>query len=79
MKVYLHGETQRNGFHYLHVQPGNEFKENSDWKDSDGSAIMFSIPFQYGMAEVADNLGQYLLDKGLAQRSPLILPEGVSL
>lgn len=78
MKVYLTGERERVGYHYLHVQPGNAFPDNTDWKDTEGTAIMFSIPFHNGVAEVADNLGQYLLDNELVKRSPLILPEGVN-
>jgi hypothetical protein len=56
------------------VQPGNEFPDNTDWKDKEGNKTMFPVQFKAGIADVAGNLGKYMLDKGLARRSPIILP-----
>jgi hypothetical protein len=75
MRVYRTGSREANI--RLHVQPGNEFK-NSDFVDAQGNAIQFTVQFQAGEAKVPSNLGKYLIDKGLAQRSPLILPQGVA-
>lgn len=38
---------------------------------------MFTVVFHRGRAEVPSNLGEYMIEQGQAQRSPLILPEGV--
>jgi hypothetical protein len=39
---------------------------------------MLTVQFIDGVAEVEDNLGQYLIDKKLAQKSFLILPAEVA-
>jgi hypothetical protein len=62
----------------LYVQPGREFP-NSDWLDAEGAPRMFTVEFSAGVAEVPDNLGQYMIDRELAQSSPLILPPGAAL
>lgn len=59
------------------VQPGNEHPV-SHFLNDDGSARMFSVVFTDGQATVDDQLGQYMLDKELVARSPLILPIGVA-
>ncbi|ADE12143.1 hypothetical protein [Sideroxydans lithotrophicus] len=73
MKIYLphyDGKPTHNVF----VQPGREYP-NSAWMDENGKPRMFAVEFRYGRAEVADNLGQYMLDKELAQSSPIIVIE----
>jgi hypothetical protein len=64
--------------HAVIVQPGRDFP-TSEWMDEDGKPRMFRVVFQAGCAEVADNLGQYMIDQEIAQRSPLILPPGAGL
>lgn len=76
MKVYLTG-GRRSGLFRMHIQPGNEFKDVADWKDETGHPIYMSLEFIDGMAKVKDNIGKYLIDKGLAQKSPLILDQGL--
>lgn len=63
--------------HALFVQPGTEIKTVSEWLDELGNAILMRIVFNHGYAVVQDNLAAYLIDKGFANRSPLVLPEGV--
>jgi len=74
MKVYLPGAR---GKQTTFVQPGNEFPV-SEFMDEQGKPKMFSIPFINGEATVYEQLGQYMLDRRIAQRSPLILPQGVT-
>lgn len=62
--------------HTVFVQPGREFPV-AEWLDEDGKPRLFPVQFLSGRAEVPDNLGQYMIDQGQAQRSPLILPPGV--
>ncbi|MGH8220893.1 MAG: hypothetical protein ACREUT_20350 [Steroidobacteraceae bacterium] len=83
MKIYLpHGSIRDRK---VYVQPGKERRDNAEWFASDGKGgvdyeqpILFPVPFKGGMAEVPSHIGQYMLDKGLAQRSKLILPLSVT-
>lgn len=81
MKVYKPGCT---GIHRLYVQPGSKYPDKSEWmtktgtKDDSGKDVktptMFTIEFVDGVAKVDSQLGKYLLDEGLAERSPIIIP-----
>ena len=75
MKVYSHTMRSRAT---LFVTPGNDHPENSAWRDENGKARMFIVEFVLGVADVDSQLGHYLIDKGYAQRSKLILPVGVA-
>jgi len=74
MKVYTPGAR---GKQIMFVEPGREFPV-SEFVDEHGKAKQFQIPFVNGEASVDDQIGQYMLDKGIAKRSPLILPQGVA-
>lgn len=74
MKIYQ--PEARLGRRTTFVQPGNMYP-TSDFIDENGKARMFSVEFVHGVAEVPDNLGQYMLDHELASASPIILPAGV--
>ncbi len=71
MKVFLPGGNQRT--QTVYVQPGKEFP-NSNFCDKEGSATLIAVVFKNGKASVEDALGKYMIDKGYAQASPLILP-----
>jgi len=47
---------------------------SADFKDSQGNPITYTVSFDYGMAEVPDNLGRWMVDHGLAKTSLIILP-----
>lgn len=64
--------------HTLFVQPGREFPV-SEWMDEEQKPRIFQVEFRGGVAEVPDNLGLYLIDRELAQPSPLLLPPGAGL
>jgi hypothetical protein len=76
MRVYHEVRHKR---HTLIVCPGNEFPNVSDWKDAQGKPLTLTVKFIAGEARVPSNLGQYLLDKGLAQSSPIIVPKAPSI
>jgi hypothetical protein len=59
------------------VQPGREFPA-SHFLDENGQPRMFSVVFLEGEATVDDQLGQYMLDKGIAFKSPILLPAGAT-
>ncbi|WP_042298963.1 hypothetical protein [Paraburkholderia kururiensis] len=74
MKIYLPGGK---GKHTIYSQPGREFP-TSDFCEADGRPKMFATVFTEGVADVEPALGRYLVDQGVAQRSPLIVPQGVA-
>ena len=76
MQVYYHGRSMQ---HRIFVQPGIDHPETSAWMepvDPDGKrrAKMFDIFFENGVATVDENLGRYLIDKGLASKTKFIVP-----
>ncbi len=76
MQVFI-PEFRNKRAHTMFVQPASD-AQSSEFVDKDTKRpIMFTVVFEYGKAEVRDSLGQYMLDRGMAKRSPLILPEGV--
>jgi hypothetical protein len=72
MKVYLPGGSMAST--RVYVQPGKEFP-NTDFLDPQGSPRLFTVEFKRGVAKVESNLGDYLVDKGHAQRTRLIIPQ----
>jgi hypothetical protein len=59
----------------LFVSPGTHHPENSNWVDPKTRApLQFTIRFENGRADVDEEMGRYLIDQELAQRSPIILP-----
>lgn len=74
MKVYQAGTR---GIRTTFVQPGTQHPI-SDWLDEAGKPRMFAVEFVEGAADVADNLAQYMIDQGLATRSPIILLDKVA-
>lgn len=72
MKIYLPGGNTRT--QTVYVQPGNEFP-NSNFCDAQGNAILMAVKFEHGLARVPGALGEYMVDKGFAQRSPLVIVE----
>lgn len=71
MKIYHPGSR---GKHTIFVCPGQEFPV-SDFLDADGKPIQFPVGFSEGAADVPDNLGNYMIDRDLAKKSPIILLE----
>lgn len=74
MKVYQPGTK---GKRMLFAQPGKEFRV-THFLDENRNPKMFSITFVEGVADVEDQLGNYLVHKGLATRSPIIVPAGAT-
>lgn len=78
MKVYLHSDrAEKTDTYPMHLAPAadSSFKQGevpSDWLNADGGAKQISINFAYGVAEVPDELGKYMIARGLAQRSRLL-------
>lgn len=73
MRVFQPGGIGRRG---VFVSPGKEFP-TTDFVDANGKPHLIRVDFISGEARVPDNLGRYLIDKGIAKSSPIILPPGV--
>jgi hypothetical protein len=83
MRIYLNGERASRASSYkVNVSPAGHLKDTeacSEWVTEANEPKTFPVEFVYGVAEVPSNLGQYMVKYGLAQRSRLIIPEGVQL
>ena len=77
MKIYR--PESRGRMFTIFAQPGRDYPETSSWLENDGKPKSFEVKFVDGMAEIDKNLAQYLLDKKMAQKSPIILPKGIQL
>ncbi len=73
-KVLDDGKLVTPAKHIVHIQPGNDYPEVSEWKSKEGNSIMYSIEFKDGVADVDSKLASYMLEKGYASKSRLILP-----
>lgn len=71
MKIYRKHVGEK---HRVFVQPGNDFPDNTDFVDGEGKPKMFTVEFVNGVAEVADNLGRYMVDNKLARSHQFMLP-----
>jgi hypothetical protein len=79
MFVYLNGDVPRGHPNYqLRVAPAadpgyvSKVEMPSAWKEADGSARQIDVIFAYGKAAVDDNLGDYLVTRGICERSKLV-------
>lgn len=65
--------------HTVYLRPAAHVKGGfpAEWLNPDGSKRMFRIEFKNGRADVPDNIGQFMIDTGLARSSPILLPEDI--
>lgn len=61
-----------NKTHEMFVTPFDS--DSAEFKDSQGKLRTYVVVFDYGRAEVPDNLGRWMVDHGLAKSSRIILP-----
>lgn len=64
--------------HVIFVAPARDDPTSNvaEWQDHDGNPVTIRVQFYEGKAEVADPLGRYLIDKGLAKKAK---PSGVEM
>jgi hypothetical protein len=65
VRVFRNGAREQNTT--LFVQPGKDVKDTG-FLDADGNPLMISVQFKGGKADVPEQLGRWLLDKGYAAR-----------
>lgn len=87
MRVYLTGSKEKaNPNHVLYVAPASHLGKHmtkaevpAEWLDDNKKPKTFAISFAYGVANVDDKLGEWLIATGHAQRTNLIRARGNSL
>ena len=47
----------------------------SEWVDDDNKPRTFEVEFKKGKAEVDDKIAQYMIQRGLARKTKLMLPQ----
>lgn len=78
MKVYLHSDrAEKSAVYPMHLAPAADPAialdgMPADWKLPDGTAKQMEITFVYGVAEVSDEVGRYMIARGLAHKSRLL-------
>ena len=76
MFVYV---PHKKASHTMFVCPaGDPFlkgEKPSDWVDNENNPITFQIEFKHGKSEVDDKIGKYMIDRGLARKTKIILPQ----
>lgn len=81
MRVFLHGSEGRPPgaemvmFATPAADPGRSKGEVPElWVDNEGKPVSFVIEFKHGEAEVEPTLGKYLVERGMAHKTRLVLP-----
>lgn len=79
MRLYLHSTTAEKSKSYpMHLAPAADalFVPDGDmpnsWTNADSTAKQISIEFVYGVVEVPDELGRYMVARGIAHKSRLL-------
>lgn len=70
MKVYLKSGRPNN--HLVFLTPGTD-SDSIEFRNPDGSLKQYTIRFENGRAEVPSNIGQFLIDKSVARKMPIVL------
>ena len=81
MKVFLHHVGHKRPVrHTLHIAPaadraGIKGEVPTEWVNDKNEPVTFIVEFNHGVAEVSDSIGKYLIDRGMAKKTKLIMPE----
>lgn len=82
MKVYHPGEKCRKQASFIMAVAPAATAQNQEvpvhWVDDKNQPIQFMVEFQYGVAEVDDVMGRYLVEEGLVHKTKLLLPRMTS-
>lgn len=77
MKVYLHSTRAELSKSYpMHLAPADDVLFVSaapdEWRNRDKTAKQITVDFVYGAVEVPDELGKYMIARGIAHKSRLL-------
>ncbi|WP_024516836.1 hypothetical protein [Bradyrhizobium sp. Tv2a-2] len=73
MKVYSRGSNPTSTL-YICPAADTTGEVPAEWVDDNNSPLQFTIEFRHGAAEVPDPIGKYLIARGYAKKTKLILP-----
>jgi hypothetical protein len=78
--MIVYALNKKKATHTMYLCPGADpelkGEKPSEWFNDKNEAINFTVEFKAGRAEVSpDSVGKYLLERGLAKKTKLILPE----
>jgi hypothetical protein len=77
MKVFLYSSRAEQAATYIvHASPAGDtdwagFSPDmpAAWVDRNGAPVRFEVDFKFGAAEVSDELGKYMVARGVAHKS----------
>jgi hypothetical protein len=78
VKVYLHSDAAERAKRYIvTIAPAGDTdfvggEIPAAWTYADGRPKQFEIDFAHGVAEVNDELGRYMVDRGIAKRHRML-------
>jgi hypothetical protein len=79
MRIHYHGERAERSAHFpMWIAPAGDIKNVKpadvlkEWTQADGSPKQIEIVFKYGVAEVDDAIGRYMVATGLAHRASIL-------
>lgn len=75
MRILDPGSSEKHGrpiSNTIYCSPNADGAQRNEWDNPDGTPRMIEVHFANGEAEVPDELGNYLVDKGLAKRPGLL-------
>jgi hypothetical protein len=79
MKIYLHSDNaERQAKYPVTIAPAADklFVKPTEcpksWMQADGTPINFEINFAYGVADVDDEIGHYMVKRGIAHGSRML-------
>lgn len=80
IKVYAPNPEQWDKVFTLHIAPAADIQGEAPagWLHDDGTPCNIGVTFQYGEAVVTSEVGRYLIARGLARKTKLIVPAGVA-
>ena len=77
MKIYTTGEkSARQASYQVHICPGRHLEGQelaSEFVNHKNEPVEITVDFKFGVAEVSDAVGKYMLKHGFAAKSKLII------
>jgi hypothetical protein len=76
--MFVYAPNKKKATHTMYLCPGADpeikGEKPSDWFNDKNEPISFTVVFKAGRAEVDDTVGRYMIERGLAKKTRLIIP-----
>lgn len=77
--MIVYALNKKKATHTMYLCPGADpelkGEKPSEWFNDRNEAMSFTVEFRHGKADVQDSIGRYMIERGLAKKTRLILPE----